>query len=79
MLIDHGRFCFSIFLVFSVSRTTDSKHGVDIVILGVVEMFLDRVVIIATQLYDRLVFIMFFELLLDFSLKRFRQRIKPIR
>ena len=58
-----------------MSRTTDPKHGVYVVILGVVEMFLDRVVIIATQLNDRLVFVMFFKLLLDFSLKRFRQRV----
>ena len=75
MLIDHDRLGCSIFLGFRVSRTTDPKHGVYVVILGVVEMFLDRVVIIATQLNDRLVFVMFFELLLDFSLKRFRQRV----
>jgi len=72
MLIDHDRLGCSIFLGLRVSRTTNAKHGVNVVILGAVEMFLDRVIIIAAQLYDRFVFVMFFELLLNFVLKRFR-------
>ena len=72
MLIDHDRLGRSIFLGLCVSRTTDAEHGVNVVILGAVEMFLDRVVIIAAQLNDCFVFVMFFELLLNFVLKRFR-------
>ena len=46
-------------IVLGVSRSWNPKATVDIVIFGLIKMFLNRVAIISTNLHDCLVFITF--------------------